>query len=497
MRINPASRSHPQPQPGPPPRAGEGSKGAGNVPLRLLRDTRGVTAMLVAVTIPVLFLAAGLGIDTGAWFTTKRQIQSAADAAALSAAYEVKAGSSNLVQAATEAARQNYYTGSAPTLTCAGGGPLVCYPYPDSLMTALGVSGVEVILDQPINSTFASWALPSVTIATKAVAIVKALNNACLLALAPTGTGIGMNGIYSITMPNCTIAADSTSASAIDNVGIGCIQASTLVTPSGSGGYSFTGISSSPCTANGYDLTSPPQSGTIPNPYAGTLTHTFLTAGMPTSPPCTLTMTGVVGIGTYTYSGNCVIPPGGPLASMSGINTINLSGGTQIDGGMTIAGTDTINLSPGTYWITNGNMNLTGIIKLDCPTCTSSMGVTIIFTNTTGTTGTLSATGIVTTTLNAPSSGTYAGYLMLQDPDAPSTAAGQTGIAGSTFTGTGLLYFPSTAMTFVGIGNTTASCLVAVANTFNITGIDSFDDSGCPTAGLSTLPGLTTVVLAE
>src|SRR5271155_4816837 len=59
---------------------------------RLLRDDRGVTAMLVAITLPVLLLFGALAIDTGAWFTTKRQIQSAADAAALSAAYEVVAG---------------------------------------------------------------------------------------------------------------------------------------------------------------------------------------------------------------------------------------------------------------------------------------------------------------------------------------------------------------------------------------------------------------------
>ena len=53
---------------------------------RLFHDKRGLSAVTVAVSLPVLFGVAGLGIDTGLWYTIKRQNQSAADAAALSAA---------------------------------------------------------------------------------------------------------------------------------------------------------------------------------------------------------------------------------------------------------------------------------------------------------------------------------------------------------------------------------------------------------------------------
>ena len=88
---------------------------------RLHRDQRGVTAVIVVLTLPVLFAFGALVINSGLWFTIKRQNQSAADAAAISAAYEVMAGNTdvtnNLIPSATEAAgsEQNGYVGSALT----------------------------------------------------------------------------------------------------------------------------------------------------------------------------------------------------------------------------------------------------------------------------------------------------------------------------------------------------------------------------------------------
>ena len=60
------------------------------------RDQRGITAVLVALTLVALIGFTGLGVDAGWWYTIKRQNQSAADAAALSAAYEIIAGNTNV-----------------------------------------------------------------------------------------------------------------------------------------------------------------------------------------------------------------------------------------------------------------------------------------------------------------------------------------------------------------------------------------------------------------
>ena len=100
------------------------------------RDERGVSAIMVALSLTVLVGLAGLGVETGLWYSIKRQNQSAADAAAISAAYEVLAGNTsvttNLTPAATRAATQNGYTGNTPVVT---------YPYSDSIVSnAVGVT---------------------------------------------------------------------------------------------------------------------------------------------------------------------------------------------------------------------------------------------------------------------------------------------------------------------------------------------------------------------
>jgi Flp pilus assembly protein TadG len=64
----------------------------GRLSRRLLHDNRGATLVLVALAATVLLGFTALGVETGLWYAVKRQDQSAADAAALSGAYERAAG---------------------------------------------------------------------------------------------------------------------------------------------------------------------------------------------------------------------------------------------------------------------------------------------------------------------------------------------------------------------------------------------------------------------
>ena len=59
---------------------------------RLLVDRRGAVAVIVALAATALIGFTALGVETGLWYTIKRQNQSAADVAALSGAYERTAG---------------------------------------------------------------------------------------------------------------------------------------------------------------------------------------------------------------------------------------------------------------------------------------------------------------------------------------------------------------------------------------------------------------------
>jgi hypothetical protein len=348
--------------------------------------------------------------------------------------------------------------------------------------------------------------VPSVTIQTRAVAAINVSSNPCILALGASGTDIAEQGNPSICLAptpggvctppgTCSIAANSTSPSSVALGGNSTITAYTITTPGGitTGGASKT------------TLAAPAQVGAppIPDPYASTLTHTVLTAGMPTTTCGAPTTSTIAGVTWYTYLGNCKMTQSGSTLKQS---NIILSAGTQISGGITIKG-QTINLSPGTYWITDGDLTLgPGGGTLECTTCVSGgAGVTVILTtaqSSGGTVGTLTLNSQANITLSAPSSGTFKGLVLIQDSnglpsgttiDSPGNAQ-----ANATESLNGLVYFPDSALTFQGGPATgAASCLVLVVNSVTMQGNPSFNDSGCTNAGLTNLPTVKTVTLAE
>jgi len=439
------------------------------MPHRFVRDERGVILVLAAMIMTVLALIIGLGVEAGWWYALQRQNQSAADAAALSAAYEYAYKSSltatDLTPFATAAASRNKYTGSTPAVTLLGGGQ------------------VQAVLNQDQGTWFSKLAGPTnVTIQTGAIAQVTDLPAACIMAMSGTANkAISLAGNASIEANGCTIVANSNKADAFYFQGSVSIDAATLITP---GGVSYTGGS--------YTLTldRPAQTGTqhITDPYASTLTHANLISGMPTAASCTKTCGAKVG---STWPGNCVLRK----ADVNVGDT--LSAKTQICGGLAIKN-GTVNLSPGVYWITDGDLDLQsskGVLK--CPSCSNGgAGVTIILTTaktSNGTVGTLTLGSQAELTLNAPETQTApgfnnAGMVLIQDSNnlpagttitSPGNAQGN-----ASETLSGLVYFPKSDLTFQGTPNASGpQCLVVVANTISLQGTPGFSTSGCEGPG--------------
>ena len=162
----------------------------------ILHDDRGISGTVVTIALPGLIGFGALGVETGLWYTIKFRNQSAADAAAISAAYEVLAGKTDvtgdLTPAASEAATQNGYTGTTPAA--------VIYPYSDSLVS----NGVAVALEQTQGTFLASMFLSGVKIATKSVAVIEVLENPCILALGTSGRGVEISDLSGIDMPECS-----------------------------------------------------------------------------------------------------------------------------------------------------------------------------------------------------------------------------------------------------------------------------------------------------
>jgi hypothetical protein len=464
-------------------------------------------AIAVAVLLPVLIGFAGLGVEVGLWFAIQRQNQSAADAAAISAALEYAAHTESGVPidsagAAAISAGYNLFNNA----NCSTSGTTnctlsLCYRFKagstcnTSNPNGMLPDAVQVSLTQPVNTTFANlvtaiWGpnVNTVNVTTKAIAAFPTTGTACNLALDPAAPdAIRVDG-GALPNSNCWVASNSSSGSALSCNGC------TIAGP--------TNVVGGDAVSNGGQLNGSPNrtyASAIADPYASTLTHAFLTAGMPTAKCNQPTVTGPPGTKTYTYpqTGNCIISnPSIPPRS-----TVVLAPRTLIDGGLALNGPGSINLAPGTYWVTDGTLSLNGLtgdIVLTCSACSpGGPGVTIIFTEgSAGTIGTFAESGNVTTVLYAPSSGANAGLLMVQDAVAPATSDTIGGNGGSVLSG--LVYFPKGSLNFVGnIQVSTSKCLVAVANSLSMTGNISFDASGCPAGGLTTVPTVLSVFLAD
>jgi Flp pilus assembly protein TadG len=410
---------------------------------RVWRDERGVSAVMVAISLAVLIGFAGLGVETGLWYAVKRQNQSAADAAALSAAYEVLAGNTNvttnLTPAASRAATQNGYTGASPVVT---------YPYSDTIVS----NAVAVTLQTTETTLLAGLFLPNVTIETKAVARVFPAAPGCILTLGTTGTGVEVSGSSTLSAPDCSVMAASTDNCAInDHDASGGITAKYLVTagqvsygqtcnvvdptnpPSNMQANLLTGVASEQFT----DPYGASGAASFNNPCTGTtdyLSHSFLTcnmpafaagiSGSPTPPPVlggmringdlkikgtTVDLVPSGGISAVTVltkgNGYSTAPPltvtftggGGSGATAAAnlknnkVDTITVtspgSGYTSaptitISGGGGSGATANATVSNGVIWITDGDLILDSNGVLECTTCSTSTGagVTIIFT---------------------------------------------------------------------------------------------------------------------
>ena len=454
---------------------------------RLFRDHMGATATIVAISLPCLIGMSALGVETGIWFTVKLQNQSAADSAAISAAYEVIAGKTDatgeLTAAAGEAARRNGFKGRVPA---------VVNPYSDGIVN----NGVAVTLQQFQGALLAAMFLSGVTVANTAVAVIEVLNNPCILALGTDSTDVEIPAFTRLDAPNCSVAVNSISSSAIDlRSSTSAVAATTLVA---AGEISLQGTPIDPAAPPPeFTLSSPAMIGApnVADPYAATLTHTFLIAGMPKAPNCISKFSH----GVTIYAGNCTIS-GKSLISPQ----ILLLPNTRISGSWNITSGQTVDLSPGTYWVT-GNLTLQPRAVLECSSCdnTKAAGVTIILTAQNSKIGALSVASSAMLTLNAPHSGPLAGLSIIQDSNGLPAGTSYTsthstigGAPGATLNG--LVYFPNSSMTFHGepaaIG---PQCLVLVVKTLNIDAASRLEADGCAAAGVGTLPVIRTVAVAE
>jgi Flp pilus assembly protein TadG len=461
---------------------------------RLWHDEEGSWLISMTVVLPVLIGVAGLGTEGGMLFYQHRSLQSAADAAAYSAAisYSYDNSTTNMQnQAKAVVASYGYTLGTGTNqanVTVAG---------PPGT-TFAGQPAVQVSISRPQTAIFSSMYLPTLSNTVSATAVLNggspggaSPSGGCVLALGNTSTGnnlanaISLNGNPSISVSGCGIYSDSTDCvtgsysesfggSATITAGslgsAGCINIFGSATVTLPGGVTCSSSGSTACPNGG---------GTISDPYAGTT--------LPSSPSaCTQT-----NYSPSLHATTLPLPPG----RYCGITQFHGTGSTP----------STIVLSTGVYIFdsygsaspSNATLDLKKVTLTD-----EGVGATLVFTCSTcsGSSGwpsTMLATDSNSTMcVTAPSTGTTAGFVIMGGPAAamPLSTTFSTWANGQNFFN-GTVYIPSGAFSWGGNATTAPSacnypvsgvsdfCLQLITNQITLGGTSGFGGSGCSLTG--------------
>jgi RHS repeat-associated protein len=251
----------------------------------------------------------------------------------------------------------------------------------------------------------------------------------------------------------CIYALDSTAANALSISGAVTINAPScgvVVDSSNSKAFSFSGAGS--FIAKYFDVV-----GGYSTSGAVTLSPKPTTGSASQADPLTFLVPPVGSSCTYTN-----------FKVTTGSSTLNP--GTYCNG-ITISGATNVTFNPGTYILMGGGLKVSGASVL------KGSGVTFFLTKGLGYNyGPLAVSGAVVATLSAPTSGPYYGILFYQDKSIGTGQAANTVTGSSSSSLSGVLYFPTTALTLSGAASA-KDCLIVVADTISLTGAAALGNS--------------------
>ena len=370
--------------------------------MKLIRDERGQTTIIMGLCIFCLCGMAGFAVDVGTLFRDKRMLQAAADAGAIAGAAALRfltVDSTTLTAVVDAATAQNGMTNGSNGVT-------VTVNNPPASGSHSGSGYVEVIVSQAAPTYFMKlFHLTSITVSARSVA-GNGPGSGCIYTLDTSGIDVGMTGSGALSMPDCGIVVDSASSNALKLTGSGSISAESIGIV---GNYTETGSGS---------ISPTPVTGLAPvaNPLAFLQAPTF-------APSSCLADPHITGSGTATI---------GPATA----------GGTICYNGLSITGSGAVTMQPGVY-IINGGFSQTGSGSI------SGSGVTVYLAPPNGS---LSLTGSGALNITSPTSGTYDVILYFQDPS--DTTSMQITRSGSSHM-EGIFYAPAASLTLTGSSGST------------------------------------------
>lgn len=410
------------------------------------RSNPGGVAILVAVALVALIGFTALGTEVVYVLFKQRQMQSTASAAALAGATALMTGHpvDLKVEARAVATTAGFTDGTS--------GATVTVNHPPQSGTYAGdANSVEVVVGQPQTLPLSKlfYAGPW-NVSARAVATAGNSANGCALELDTSNTtAVTISNGAQVILNQCGLAVNANGSSALAVSG-GAVLTAKSVSVSGQASVTNGG------TINATDGVKTGQPATA-DPYAG--------VSVPSGSGC-----------KYGSLPNKPLPL---KHSNSGTQTLNPDG--VYCGGLAMGNDADVVMNPGVYIINGGSFNIGGAVRLN------GTGVTIVLTGSGSNYATVTIGNGATVNLVAPTTGTTAGLVFFQNPNAPHSGANNFQ-GGSLLTLTGALYFPSQNVTFSNGTSTTSVCTQLVAWQIIFQGGSSFN-SNCSGTGVGTIGG--------
>jgi len=404
----------------------------------LWADRTGAAAVFMAVTLPVFVGGLGMGAEVGYWYFGQRKVQNSADVAAYAGGVALRAGDDEtaIEEAVAAAAEETGYD--------AAQGVMSAVSPPASGAYVGDPNAVEVQLQENLPRFFtALFADGDVEVVGRAVALVGAGQQTCVLALDPTRSGaVTFTGDTGAILVGCNVHTNSLSPTGAIVSGSAEVETPCL---SSSGGVSVTdGLDLSECRVPYINADQ------APDPYADLPEPSVGGPALPNSFGGGAGASYDIGPGRYQ--------------------------------GMDIR--RTVNMAPGVYVIDGGSLTVNSTARVN------GSDVTIFLTNG----ATLSMNAGADVQLSAPSTGTYAGVLMFMDPDDPYQDYTVNGNSGSHVNGA--IYAANGHVRMNGTSTFGGGCTQIVARTIEFSG-NAGIGVDCTGAGVRDIRSSRLVTLVE
>ncbi len=414
---------------------------------RLRRNEKGNVLIILAACMPLLVGAAGLATDTIQWSLWKRQLQRAADSAAIAGVYERNVAEGGTVRVLEVIQRDLALNQHAGTLS-----EVPILSYPANVPGTGSVSRknqVSVTLRTKKSLAFSSFFLssPPVIEARSTAASVAGGGEYCVIALDSNKVvGIDVAGNTTVNIGDCCMITNATEPNnAFQNTGdasavvAGCIAAG--------GGVKYS--KSINWKVGSY------------NPYSEPAEDPHKDLPTPKITDCT---TANVDIPSQQNK----YPDGIIDRSVTDAPTGGVPKVICIKGGISVPTSSTLKLGAATYVLDGGDLTMNATsAKISCNGCT------IILTNFAdrAKTGNFRMTG-GTLDLTAPTTGTYKDIALYQDRAASDDGKRKANAVNGNNNGgvVGAIYTPARSLLYNGGGNLTATCMKLIAKRLDFSG---------------------------